>query len=136
MTERKLGGDMSFLGELLLVEICNAVGEIAAGVLAVTIDKEIVDGAIDLVLVRHVAARRNDGVEPHDSAYEEARSVETSGPIWRRPLLGGPGQEDEQIVDLGARHPELAGHVALAKGEMQLRPVSKAKVMTGSSARS
>ena len=50
----ELGGQVALLGELRLLEI-GAVGEVAAGILPVAIEEEIVDGAVDVVVMRHVA---------------------------------------------------------------------------------
>ena len=53
-SERKLGGDMTLLGELRLVQIL-AVDEVATGVLPIPIEKELVNDAIDVVVMRRIA---------------------------------------------------------------------------------
>ena len=52
----KLGGEVALLGELGLLEV-RALGEVGAGILPVAIEEEVVDGAVDVVVVRHVAPR-------------------------------------------------------------------------------
>ena len=52
----ELGGEVALLGELRLLEV-GALREVGAGILPVAIEEEVVDGAVDVVVVRHVAPR-------------------------------------------------------------------------------
>ena len=52
----ELGGEVALLGELGLLQVAPW-REIGAGILPVAIEEEVVDGAVDVVVVRHVAPR-------------------------------------------------------------------------------
>jgi hypothetical protein len=58
----ELGGKVALLGELRLLEI-GALGEVAARILPVGIEEEVVDGPVDVVVVRNVAPRPSGRVE-------------------------------------------------------------------------
>ena len=54
--DHQLGGDMALLCELRFVERRGAVLEIGAGILQVVVEKEFVEPAVEIVMMRHIAA--------------------------------------------------------------------------------
>jgi hypothetical protein len=52
----ELGGEVALLGELRLFQ-ARALREVGTGILPVAIQEEVVDGAVDVVVMRHVAPR-------------------------------------------------------------------------------
>ena len=71
----ELGGDVALLGELRLLQVV-AVLEVAARILPVAIEEQVVDGAVDVVVVRHVAPRPTGGIELQQPAAQVARGAE------------------------------------------------------------
>ena len=99
--------------------------------MAVLIEKEIVDGAIDIIVMRDVAACTLGGVELHDPTHNEARGVESCGPVGQRPPLSVACQNGKQIVDPAAFHAQAATHIPFTKSEMGINEQSTLEPFTG-----
>src|SRR5688572_28732721 len=63
VADSKLGGEMPLLGDLRLLQVHTPVGEIRAGVLPVAVEEQIVDRAVDIVVVGNVVARAARRIE-------------------------------------------------------------------------
>ena len=72
----ELGRDVALLGELRRIEVVVLGLEVAAGILPVAIEEQVVDGAIDVVVVGHVAPRAARRIELQHAPDEIAGGVE------------------------------------------------------------
>ena len=116
----ELGGQMPLLGALGGLERCFSVWEVGAGILPVGIEKEIVDRAVDVVVVRDVAARAAGRIELCEPAREEARDVQALCPARQRVRHGILEHQGQQVIDAPLLHDEPAIHVGLADGQMRV----------------
>src|SRR5680860_841206 len=73
--------------------------EIGAGILAVAVEEEIVERAVDVVVMRHIALGAANGVEVLDARRDKAQAIEEAKPA-RPALPGDVGQQKlEKVVD-------------------------------------
>ncbi len=71
--DEELCRDMALLGELRLVERCALALEIGAGILPILIEKKLIEPAVEIVMMRDIAARLGDMIallEPPQSTAE------------------------------------------------------------------
>ena len=83
----ELGCQVPLFGQLGLFQI-GIGGEIGTGILPVAIQEEVVDGALNVVVVRHVAPRPTGGIELHGAPDQIAHNIECARPGRHRMLLG------------------------------------------------
>src|SRR5437763_861224 len=77
----------------------SAFGEVAAGILPVGIEEQVVDGAVDVVVVRNVALRPSGRIELHQAPEQIAAGVEALGPARQGPALQVGDDQLEEVVD-------------------------------------
>src|SRR5205823_1917256 len=99
----ELGGKVALLGELRLLEV-GAFGEVAAGILPVGIEEQVVDGAVDVVVVRNVASRPSGRIELHQPSEQIAAGVEALGPARQRPVLQVGNDQLKKVVNAAFDH--------------------------------
>ena len=117
--DRELGSKMALLGELGLFEV-RAFREVGTGILPVGIEKQVVDGAVDIVMVRHVSSGPPRRIELHDATAEIARGTEAANPAGHGVILEIGEKQLEEIVDATLDHLEPAVHVGLAEGQLRV----------------
>ena len=83
VVQLQLGGEMPFLGELRVVERRVRRFEIGAAVLPVGIEEERIEPAVEIVMMRDVAARALARIELAEPAAGIAQQ-----PLRPRPLRG------------------------------------------------
>ena len=119
--QQHLRGDVLLLVELGLLERLVAVLEVGAGILPVAVEEEIVELAVEVVVVRHVALRLADRIvlfDPADRPLPEIGPADERRGVDRRHVAA---QEIEQVVDVAVLDRQLAVHVGFAEGEAGMK---------------
>ena len=116
--EPELGGEVALLGELRRFEVAVGRLEVGAGVLAVGIEEQPVEAAVEVVVVGDVLARAAEGVVLAQAAREVADAVDRLHPPGRAGGAEILEQDGEEIVDRALLDDEAAVHERLAELEV------------------
>jgi hypothetical protein len=115
--ERQLGRDMRLLVGLRALQRHRRIGEIGAAILAIGVEEEIVQSIRQIVMMRHVAPRRAQRVEPPDRAQQPladlALAVDPAAALPRHVR----SDQVEQADDVAAIDHHPAIHERLAHAE-------------------
>ncbi len=112
---------MALLGDLRLFEGGGRRLEIAAGILPVRIEEQIVERQRDVVMMRRVAARGVQRIVLLQPAQQMAglhAPIQPGGVMGALQIDGGEGQE---IIEVALLHRQLAVHIGLADTQGRLQ---------------
>ena len=118
--QQHLGGDVLLLVELGLLQRLLAGLEVGAGILPVTVEEEIVELAVEVVVMGDVALGPPDRIvllEEAQPALQGIRPLHRRRRFERRHVAA---DQIEQVVDVAVLDGELAVHVGFA--QRQPRP--------------
>jgi hypothetical protein len=110
----QLGEDVPLLGRLRHLQRCLGICEVSAGILAVAVEEEVVERAVEVVVMRHVALGTADGVallQPARDPLGAERPREPPGVLHRRHVAA---EQVEKIVQAAILDRERAVHVGFA----------------------
>ena len=94
--EAELGGDMGLLVELRLVDVVRRIGEVAAAILQVGVEEELVEVVADIVVMGDVAQRRRLPVERAQQVSDPAAlAQERIGAVAVLPAVAAADDVDE-----------------------------------------
>jgi hypothetical protein len=116
--ECKLGGEMPLLGLLCRLQRCPTVRKIGARVLSVGIEEQVVDRAVDVVVMGDVTTGAPRRIELRQSACQKARDVQGLCPAGRGMCHRILEHQRQQVVDPALLHNEPAIHIGFADMEM------------------
>ena len=112
--EAQLGGEMPLLGELGVVERLVGRFEIGAAILLVAVEKERIEPAVEIVMMRDIVARAGPRIELLQAAEQIAHEPRRQRPVRRRdPLL--PQQDRKHVGDRALLDDERAVHIGFAR---------------------
>jgi hypothetical protein len=117
--ESQLGGEVTLLGELGVVERGRGRLEIAAAVLAVGVEKQRIELLVEIIVMRDVALGAAAQIELLEPPPDEPRPVERMGPA-QRVAVARPHRHREQVGDRALLDHEGAVHVGFAELELGL----------------
>ena len=112
---QELGREMALLGELGIVERLIGRFEIGAAILPVDVEKQRVEPAIEIIMVRDIASRLPSRVELRYSAMEVADQPLRPSPTGSARLARYDGEhigdrallDDDAAIHVGFTEPEL-----------------------------
>ena len=107
--------DVALLGRLRLLQRLGAVGEIRAGIVAVPIQEQRVQAAVQVVMMRHVAPGAGDRVVLAGVA-QRARDGAAQGKARVTAAIGDVGEQQvEYVLQPAVQRHQVAGHERLAE---------------------
>ena len=108
--ETELGGDMGLLVELRLFDAVRRIGEVAAAILEVGVEEELVEVVADVIVMGDVAQRRRLPVErPQQVSEPAALAQEWIGSFAVFPAMAAANDVDE-VEDLALFDDQPAVH--------------------------
>ena len=118
--EFQLGRDVQFLVELRLFQGRGRCRVVAAGVLPVRVEKEVVQPARQVVVVMHVPARPLHRVvrhQPAQPAFRDVQPLEDAVAFQMAHVVDG---DDEQSLQIACLDQQAAVHVGFAEGQFRI----------------
>src|SRR6266852_2135719 len=118
--DEKLGRQVTFLGELCVIERLSAVFEIRAAILPVGVQEECIKLLVEIVMVRDVTPRARAQIQLRQAAVEKSRKPWNACPAGGAAVGALTEQDGKDIRDRAPLDDDPAIHVGFAESKLRM----------------
>ena len=120
--DMQLGGQVALLGQLGFGQGLAGIFEKGAGILPVAVEEQIIEAAIEIIMMGHVAPRPAPWIELMQAAEGLAQhegEAHAKGGVLRGEGRGG--EDIQKLIDTALLHHQGAVHVGLAQAQIGIK---------------